>query len=272
MCPKPIPTLKFTPGLVGCACRYTQIPQLSSSRQMDLASDFELDTDKAAGGKKALLIGINYVGQQGELRGCHNDVDSMLTFLKSRGFVDDSCQVKILRDNGTDEDPTHDNILAALDWLADGVAAGDTLFLHYSGHGSRVPDRDGDEGDKYDETMVPLDYESRGQLTDDVIHQKLVLNIPEGSSLTAVMDCCHSGSILDLPYNLKVNGEVEEQLQAGELSSLFENNAFFGHVLKAAMRYAAENPEMAKKLAGSAMGLAKGFGVNIPSGLGGLFG
>lgn len=251
---------------------YTQIPQLSSSRQLELDTKFELDTDKASGGKRALLIGINYVGQQGELRGCHNDVNSMLGFLERSGFKDSDCQVRILRDNGHDEEPTRDNILAALKWLGDGVAAGDTLFLHYSGHGSRVRDTDSDEKDGYDETMVPLDYEAAGQITDDMIHRNLVLNLPEGASLTAVMDCCHSGSIFDLPYTIAVNGEVQEQLQSGMLNALFENNSFFGNVLKTAMRYASENPEATKQLVGAAVGLAQNFGIKVPKGLGGLFG
>ena len=41
---------------------YTQVPQLSSSRQLSLDAPFAL-TDSAPGGKRrALLIGINYVG------------------------------------------------------------------------------------------------------------------------------------------------------------------------------------------------------------------
>jgi len=33
---------------------------------------------------QALFIGINYVGQQGELNGCHNDVIQMKQFIESQ--------------------------------------------------------------------------------------------------------------------------------------------------------------------------------------------
>lgn len=38
--------------------------------------------NQQGGGKtKSLLIGINYIGQQGQLSGCHNDVDMMKKYI-----------------------------------------------------------------------------------------------------------------------------------------------------------------------------------------------
>ena len=54
-----------------------------------------------------------------------------------------------------------------------------------------------------DETLVPLDYQSAGQITDDELHRIIVQPLPEGCKLTCVFDCCHSGTILDLPYIYK---------------------------------------------------------------------
>jgi len=36
--------------------------------------------------------------------------------------------VKILRDNGSDEEPNFENILSALAWLSDGAVAGEALY------------------------------------------------------------------------------------------------------------------------------------------------
>lgn len=50
-----------------------------------------------------------------------------------------------------------------------GAKAGDSLFMHYSGHGGSVKDHTGDEEDNKDETMVPVDYAKSGQIKDDEI-------------------------------------------------------------------------------------------------------
>lgn len=52
---------------------FTQIPQLTSTKEMDLTHKFDLVPDHFEGTARAVMIGINYVGQQGELSGCHND-------------------------------------------------------------------------------------------------------------------------------------------------------------------------------------------------------
>lgn len=41
--------------------------------------------------------------------------------------------------------------------------------IYLAGHGGSVPDTSGDEVDKMDETMVPVDYAESGQIKDDEI-------------------------------------------------------------------------------------------------------
>lgn len=54
---------------------FSQIPQLTSSTIIDVNRPFDLVPDETSGTRRALMIGINYVGhEQGELSGCHNDV------------------------------------------------------------------------------------------------------------------------------------------------------------------------------------------------------
>lgn len=161
------------------------------------------------GKRKALFIGINYFGTESELKGCINDVRNIKSFLEEQYKID---EVMVLTDDQTSDKskmPTRDNILKGFKWLTQGAKSGDSLIMHYSGHGGSVKDKDGDEEDGNDETLCPVDYASAGQILDDEIHEVLVKGIPQGVRLTAIMDCCHSQSILDLPFTYNVNGDLE---------------------------------------------------------------
>jgi len=51
-----------------------------------------------------------------------------------------------------------------------------------------------------DEAICPADFRGAGLIVDDELHSILVASLPPGVRLTAIMDCCHSGTALDLPY------------------------------------------------------------------------
>lgn len=153
--------------------------------------------------KKSLLIGINYVGSSHELRGCHSDVDSMAEFLSYRGYNNSHKDRVILTDRpevppDSPYFPTGHNIIAAMDWLVS--EPGCTLFLHYSGHGGQVADTDGNRTTGMDASIVPVDFEQRGQISSTILHQHLVTRMARDCTLFVIMDCCHSGSALELPY------------------------------------------------------------------------
>ena len=66
---------------------FEQVPQLSSSRIIDVNERMTIVNDNPSGVKRAVLVGINYVGQQGELSGCHNDVKNISSYLQQvQGF------------------------------------------------------------------------------------------------------------------------------------------------------------------------------------------
>eukprot|EP01068_Selenidium_serpulae_P014600 Selendium_serpulae@DN6117_c0_g1_i1.p1 len=119
--------------------------------------------------------------------------------------------------------PTKEKILESLVWLVKGVKDGDALFLHFSGHGVRVPDKNGDEAEGHDESIVPLDYRTKGVIIDDILHAMLVKDLPAGVRLTIIMDCCHSGSALDLPYSFEARTE-DDTKQAKEGAKNFHRD------------------------------------------------
>ncbi|EDQ88849.1 uncharacterized protein MONBRDRAFT_32666 [Monosiga brevicollis MX1] len=154
--------------------------------------------------RKAMLVGINYLGTSAELGGCINDANCMKYLLKKRFGYQDSDILLLTEDNPNPVmHPTRRNIINGFKWLVDGAAAGDSLFFHYSGHGSQKKDRTGDELDGYDETILPLDYKREGQITDDEIFDRMIRPLPAGCRLHCVVDACHSGSVTDLPYALQ---------------------------------------------------------------------
>lgn len=60
----------------------------------------------------------------------------------------------------------------------------------------------GDEEDGYDETLIPVDFKSSGQILDDDVFATLVKPMKRDVNVTVLMDCCHSGTALDLPYEM----------------------------------------------------------------------
>lgn len=175
---------------------------------------------QCTGKKKALCIGINYINQSAELKGCHNDARNVAKFLISH-FGYDRNDVVMLLDGSANprEIPTRENILAAMRWLVEGAQPNDSLFFHYSGHGGQTKDLDGDEDDGYDEVIYPVDYKQTSHIVDDEMHMIMVKPLPSGCRLTAIFDSCHSGSALDLPYIYSTEGKIKEpnlMLEAGQ--------------------------------------------------------
>lgn len=101
--------------------------------------------------------------------------------------------------------PTKHNIRMAMAWLVAGCRAGDSLVFHYSGHGSQQRDYDGDEADGFDETLCPLDFQTSGMIVDDEINDTIVKPLPPGVKLHAIIDACHSGTVLDLSFLCRMN-------------------------------------------------------------------
>jgi uncharacterized caspase-like protein len=140
--------------------------------------------------KRAVLIGINkYQIPGSDLNGCVNDVKNLSGALKTYyGFVDKDITTL------TDAQATKKAMQAAIKKLIASGKKGDVLLLHYSGHGSNVPDDNGDEADHRDEILCPTDLDWKDTLRDDWLRNTFN-KLRKGVSLTVIMDCCHSGTI-----------------------------------------------------------------------------
>jgi metacaspase-1 len=160
--------------------------------------------------KAALVVGINYTGHSsGELRGCINDTHKIVNFLKTRcGYTDEN--ITILTDD-SDNKPTKQNILNGINNLASKSSECKELWFSYSGHGAYLTSNNNDnESDNKDEVLVPLDYQTNGLIRDDTIYANLVKKIPTDCKLFSLIDACHSGTSLDLPYVYRVDSGIIE--------------------------------------------------------------
>ncbi len=114
--------------------------------------------------KKALCIGINdYPAPINKLAGCVNDANDWRDILVQRGF-----EVEQLLNKAA----TTDSMRKKIRKITQDARAGDTVVITYSGHGSWVPDVDGDdEDDGKDEVLCPYDVQQNGPITDDELFE-----------------------------------------------------------------------------------------------------
>ncbi|XP_076945821.1 metacaspase-1-like [Bidens hawaiensis] len=158
------------------------------------------------GRKRAVLCGITYNNHIKKLEASVHNVRSMQRLLVNKlRFPNASIRVLTEEESDSNSIPTKGNIQAALEWLVQGCQPGDSLFFYYAGHATRIPDKDGDEVDGYDEALCPLDYKHAGAILDDDINATIVAPLPHGVTLHSVVDTCFSGTVLDLPFLCKIN-------------------------------------------------------------------
>lgn len=138
----------------------------------------------ARGARRALCIGIDRYRDR-PLTGCVNDARTWSRTLDGLGF-----EVREL----LDEHATARGMQDALRALLESAEPGDVLAMQYSGHGTQLPDDDGDESDAFDEALVPIDYRSGALFLRDDVMAEALARLPAGVGLTLFMDCCHCGT------------------------------------------------------------------------------
>ena len=99
--------------------------------------------------KRALIFGINdYPGTYNDLAGCVNDAKDIKKWLEGYGYI---CNIYL------DSEVTKVKFKTKLAEAVAVLRTGDRLFVTYSGHGTYVTDKSGDEGNGYDEALYVYD-------------------------------------------------------------------------------------------------------------------
>jgi hypothetical protein len=144
--------------------------------------------------KKALFIGINYVGNtEAQLNGCIDDVTNMMTIITTYYGYDPNNIVMLTDASSSNVEtlPTKANILQALQDLVNGSSDCEEMWIHYSGHGAVVSSYNGS-------AIVPVDYVTEGLITDMDLYD-LIRSIRCKTMI--LMDSCNSGSMCNLEWN-----------------------------------------------------------------------
>ncbi|KAE8677845.1 UDP-glycosyltransferase 85A2-like [Hibiscus syriacus] len=177
-------------------------PQLASGQSSDrYPKTCGLDKVGELGDKRAVLCGVSYKKWKYKLKGTINDVFNMKNLLIEQYKYEEE-NMLLLTEEQPDARliPTKANIENCLKWLVKDCKSGDSLVFYYSGHGLRQPDFENDELDGFDETICPVDFLKEGMILDNDIYDTIVKPLIHGVKLHAIVDACHSGTILDLEH------------------------------------------------------------------------
>jgi hypothetical protein len=165
--------------------------------------------------KKALLIGINYSDYNSnsiiKLNGCIDDIINIQnTLIKYYGY--DSSNIIMLRDDSQEPSslPTKENIIFHLkDIMSSKNDSVDEIWIHYSGHGSQIHNNiDTLKSNDVVDIIVPIDYAEAGFISDIELCD-YIKNIEPNIPTVMVFDCCHSGSICNMPWSFEYNSMMQ---------------------------------------------------------------
>jgi hypothetical protein len=190
-------------------------------------------TKSTAGSKKtkkkalSLHLGLNgvsgaaYGGWDGPLAACEFDANDMGAIAKKQGMKATVLLTK---------KATRNAALGGIRDAAKQLQSGDFFFLSYSGHGGQVPDVNGDEDDKKDETWCLYD----GQLIDDELYFELS-KFKAGVCILVLSDSCHSGTVtreMVLPPPTNPTERPKNMPDAVAMRTYREHQAFYDKLQK----------------------------------------
>lgn len=147
---------------------------------------------------RALLIGVGkYAKPADNLSGIDLDLASAKDIARGLGFQESQIHTLL------DEQATLKGVRGEIqNWLSNGAQPDDRVLLYYSGHGSQIPDENGDEDDGVDEVLVLHDADRvvrngratlGGVLVDDEIGE--LLRTIKSKNVMVFIDACRSGTI-----------------------------------------------------------------------------
>jgi len=170
--------------------------------------------------KHALLVGCTYLGLKSHLKGVARDVYRAHAWLQKPPLSIPVENIVVLSDDpacakacNAVGKPTQLNIKKSMRDLQAKSGPGTLQFMLYSGHGGNIPGSGEDHetevssktGRKKDQALIPIDRKTKGLedygcVRDNWILEKFIMPMDKDSTCIFIADCCHSGTIADLPF------------------------------------------------------------------------
>lgn len=185
-----------------------------------------MDDQCTTPGHHAILIGINAY-QQSPLKGAVRDVQDIQAHLMETLDSDNitiltATQSTNLESSVPIEDlrlwPTRQNINSAFQKVTEPAKAGDFVYIHFSGHGSRERPNSKSYNEATGDLALVVLTENEGTetyLRGRSLAYSVNAMVTRGLVVTLVLDCCFSASVYRgepsvrfLPYDKAINSQV----------------------------------------------------------------
>ncbi|NYD65492.1 caspase family protein [Agromyces atrinae] len=176
------------------------VPFTADSRSVeprDSVPPVPADSSRSLGGaKRALCIGIDEYPQTADrLSGAVADARAWRDMFSAAAF-----ETTLL----TNAEATREQIVGSIFQLITEAQPGDVLAVQYSGHGTRTPDLNADEGEgEPDSALCPVDFRGTGRVIIDDDLGALWDLAADGVSLSIFFDSCHSGGANRAPGGMR---------------------------------------------------------------------
>ncbi|EMD88400.1 hypothetical protein COCC4DRAFT_65190 [Bipolaris maydis ATCC 48331] len=195
---------------------------------------------------KALLIGVNYynIPGQNDLLGSVPDVQLVHQFIQksrptARIITLTSSKPRDPTQGAPSEDPklwpTRENVIHSLEMILEESTTGDVVYIHFSGHGTTIPDPES-ASRVHGHLALVLFSDTGGEyyLQGEEIARILNRMVAKGVLVSLVLDCCFAGSVARskrdwsrlraIPYDPRLNSR----------DSVHLDNQFVGDGLRGA--------------------------------------
>lgn len=171
------------------------IDQLQPNTHIEGGKNYDKPSpDKDGSGVIRVLMTANDYKQTENPLSCTIDGDNMMKLLQSCG-IDDITYLK-------DEECQKDAVCEKMTQIIGQCGENDIFVFYYSGHGTSVPDKSGDEADGKDEALCFVDADGQVSYESCLIDDDFAACVTDAlnpeTRMLILTDCCHSGTIADL--------------------------------------------------------------------------